>query len=66
MGDVKCKQCGEPWDYYGLYHGDVEPSERKMILAGKGCPSCKSKPERKRKDPNLEAEHYASLLDNAE
>ena len=22
--DVICAQCGEPWDYYGIEHGDFE------------------------------------------
>lgn len=40
MSDVICAVCGEPWDYYGLKHGDVTPSEGRRILAGEGCPCC--------------------------
>lgn len=40
MGDVYCRICGEPWDYYGLKHGDVEAGESERILRGEGCPCC--------------------------
>lgn len=40
MSDIICAKCGEPWDNYGLDHGDVEPDEAKKIRQGKGCPSC--------------------------
>jgi hypothetical protein len=40
MSDVYCAVCGEPWDYYGLKHGDVTPNEARRILAGDGCPCC--------------------------
>ena len=40
MPDINCTVCGEPWDRYGLYHGDVTPGEADAILSGKGCPSC--------------------------
>jgi RecJ-like exonuclease len=40
MGDIKCARCGEPWDSYGVRHGDMEPDESEKFLAGKGCPSC--------------------------
>lgn len=40
MSDVYCAVCGEPWDYYGLIHGDVTPGEGRRILAGEGCPCC--------------------------
>lgn len=40
MSDVFCAKCGEPWDYYGLKHGDVEKDEADKILKGLGCPAC--------------------------
>ena len=40
MGDIHCKRCGEPWDAYGVFHGDMTDAERKTFLAGKGCPCC--------------------------
>lgn len=40
MPDINCTVCNEPWDRYGLYHGDVTPGEAAAILSGKGCPSC--------------------------
>jgi len=40
MPDINCTVCNEPWDRYGLYHGDVSPGEAGAILSGKGCPSC--------------------------
>ena len=45
MGDIICRNCGEPWDAYGVVHAeDVTKAESKMILSGKGCPSCEGKP----------------------
>ena len=40
MGDVYCAICGEPWDYYGAKHGDMEPEEFEKFMKGKGCPCC--------------------------
>lgn len=40
MSDVYCSKCGEPWDYYGVKHGDMLPHERDKFLRGEGCPSC--------------------------
>ena len=38
--DVLCSKCGEPWNSYGLLHGDVRAWESALIRAGAGCPSC--------------------------
>jgi len=38
--DIKCVVCGEPWDAYGVNHGDMEPWEAKLFKAGSGCPCC--------------------------
>ena len=38
--DVYCKRCGEPWDLYGVEHGDMNADERTLFWAGKGCPAC--------------------------
>lgn len=43
MGDVTCRRCGEPWDYYGARHGDMEEEEYKDLIAGRCCPCCKNK-----------------------
>ncbi len=40
MGDLLCRVCGEPWDAWGLHHGDVMAWEAKLFKAGAGCPSC--------------------------
>lgn len=40
MSDVTCAICGEPWDYYGLKHGDLRPEEAERFLHGQGCPTC--------------------------
>ena len=40
MADTHCKICGEPWDIYGLSHGDVAAWEANMIKLGHGCPCC--------------------------
>lgn len=38
--DVHCPICGEPWDRWGLTHGDVTPEEAAVFLRGEGCPAC--------------------------
>lgn len=40
MTDVRCVVCGEPWDYYGVSHGDMEKWEAELFRKGAGCPSC--------------------------
>lgn len=44
MADVKCVVCGEPWDFYGAQHGDMEKWEWRLFRAGAGCPSCEGHP----------------------
>ena len=46
MGDIRCAICGEPWDAYGVFHGDMTAEESKRFLKGLGCPCCpKDKPK---------------------
>jgi len=40
MSDILCSVCGEPWDGYGVRHGDMTPAEARKFLAGQGCPCC--------------------------
>jgi hypothetical protein len=46
--DVYCKRCGEPWDLYGVQHGDMTATERDSFWSGEGCPSCHGKAVEKR------------------
>ena len=41
--DVLCERCGEPWDLYGVEHGDMTATERFRFWRGEGCPSCYGK-----------------------
>ena len=41
MGDIHCSKCGEPWDAWGVYNGDMTPEEKDRFLRGEGCPCCK-------------------------
>jgi hypothetical protein len=41
--DIKCVRCGEPWDAYGVAHGDMLPWEAALFKRGAGCPSCEGK-----------------------
>ncbi len=41
MSDIYCAICGEPWDAYGVYHGDMDEDERSRFLSGAGCPCCR-------------------------
>jgi hypothetical protein len=38
--DIKCTVCGEPWEAYGIGHGDMLPWQATLFRAGAGCPSC--------------------------
>ena len=38
--DIKCAKCSEPWDAYGVRHGDMESGESQRFLLGEGCPTC--------------------------
>ncbi len=44
--DIKCVVCGEPWDSYGVEHGDMEWWQAQLFRAGAGCPSCEGQPSR--------------------
>ncbi len=46
--DVYCKRCGEPWDLYGVEHGDLTAEERDRFWRGEDCPSCHGKAVEKR------------------
>ncbi len=39
--DISCAVCLEPWDSYGITHGDMLPWERDLFRKGAGCPCCK-------------------------
>ena len=39
-GDLVCNRCGEPWDVYGVMHGDMTKEEARRFLNGGGCPVC--------------------------
>lgn len=38
--NINCVVCGEPWDSYGVRHGDMAKWEAECFLKGAGCPSC--------------------------
>ena len=40
MSDIYCAKCEEPWDSYGVRHGDMTAGESKRFLLGEGCPCC--------------------------
>jgi len=65
MGDIYCKVCGEPWDAYGVRHGDMTPREANAFLKGLGCPCCKGVPPEGRPAPQREREFLESLVDPA-
>lgn len=40
MSDIQCAVCREPFDAYGVTHGDMLKWEAKLFRQGAGCPSC--------------------------
>lgn len=59
MGDVYCAKCGEPWDAYGVFHGDMTEEEAKRFLNGEGCPCCNF--GKKKQKAESEQEFWDSL-----
>jgi len=47
MSDIRCVVCGEPWDSYGVSHGDMLEWEADLFKKGAGCPCCEGKPTKK-------------------
>jgi hypothetical protein len=43
MADILCAVCSEPWDAYGVHHGDMLAWEARLFKQGAGCPSCEGK-----------------------
>ena len=41
LSDLYCAVCSEPWDAYGVHHGDMMAWEARLFKAGAGCPCCK-------------------------
>ena len=60
--DVICAQCGEPWEYYGIHHGDFEQEDIEPFLKGENCPCCKIHPDKQQAGHYME-KHFHSLLD---
>lgn len=68
MGDVICRKCGEPWDWYGIYHHeDMDVVDANRFIKGQGCPSCNF--GKKLDNPplkDLTEEHLYSIMENME
>lgn len=60
MADILCAVCGEPWDRWGVSHGDITPGEAEMILQGRGCPACEGE-----RDPEDCEDHEMEALQSA-
>jgi hypothetical protein len=46
--DLYCQRCGEPWDQYGVYNGDMTEEEKQRFLKGEDCPCCRGKEIKKK------------------
>ena len=38
--DIYCRICGESWNIYGIFHGNMSDKQIEMFLSGFGCPCC--------------------------
>lgn len=38
--DIHCPVCDEPWDRWGVTHGDMTETEAAAFMRGEGCPAC--------------------------
>ena len=59
--DVICAQCGEPWEYYGVNHGDFEQEDIEPFLRGECCPCCRNHPGRQ--TGQFFYDHFNSLIE---
>jgi len=58
-----CIKCGEPWDTYGVFHGDMTKEEAKRFLKGLGCPACPGKAKLSKEErEKLEFENFDELV----
>lgn len=62
--DLYCQRCGEPWDAYGVRHGDMEPDEAERFLKGVDCPHCHDRKMCTEKTKCGECGHYDWLGHN--
>lgn len=60
MSDILCRVCGEPWDAYGVHHGDMMAWEARLFKAGAGCPSCEGVPPEGETDEQREEREVES------
>lgn len=44
MGTIRCSVCSEPWDAYGVFHGDMLNWQAELFKTGAGCPCCEGTP----------------------
>ena len=62
MSDIHCPVCGEPWDAYGVNHGDMLAWEAKLFKAGAGCPSCEGEAPEGTDVEACELEHAKNVV----
>jgi hypothetical protein len=64
MADIQCAICAEPWDMWGLHHGDVEDWHRVLFKLGAGCPCCKGQPtdEQREAAEEIEYDHAMQVI----
>lgn len=54
--DLICTICAEPWDAWGVNHGDMRRWEARLFKQGAGCPCCEGiKPSNMTEDESLAA-----------
>lgn len=64
MADILCAICREPWDGYGVEHGDMLPWEAVLFKKGAGCPCCEGEsPEGVTLDAAREAQARSIIFD---
>ena len=67
MSDIKCAVCSEPFDEYGVNHGDMLQWQSVLFKQGAGCPSCEGvKPDWMSDKQELEILRDRLLFDTSE
>lgn len=78
MGDVNCKQCGEPYGVYSLHHEipewDDQPDDAyDRFMNGEGCPTCDWGEKagdvslsREQDQAELDAQHLQGIMESTD
>ncbi len=66
MADIVCAVCSEPWDSYGVTHGDMAKWEAVLFRKGAGCPACEGQAPKGQDPADHVEDHLRSVVMESE